>query len=90
MSVEPTYLKSVSAELGKWPNAASLPILREWGIQYVVVSSGSLNAEQQEIILPQIDTLEGLCHIETFDDGFMWYDKTDIYKLISTDEMCPD
>ena len=56
----------------------------------MVVSSGSLNAEQQEIILPQIDTLEGLCHIETFDDGFVWYDKTDIYKLISTDEMCPD
>lgn len=89
MSIEPDYLRAVTPQLGAWPvNPAALPILRDWGVHYVIVSGSVGKAEFQNTILPQIDALDGLCHVKTFDGGFMSFDQTHVYKVLSVAETC--
>jgi len=89
MSVEPICFREVTSQLGIWPTAAAIPILREWGVQYMIVSSVSTNAGFQNEILPEINRIEGICLIQTYDNGFMYYDQTRVYKVLSATEPCP-
>ena len=90
MSIEPTHLQEVSAQLGQWPNAAALSVLRDWDVQYILVSSNTQDAEFQEIIWPQINALDGLCYVQTFNDGFMHFNQTHVFKLLAESETCPE
>lgn len=91
MSIQPDYLRAVRVQLGAWPiDPTALPILREWGVQYVIVSSHTGDVEFQNTILPQINALDGLCLVRTFDDGFMYFDRTRVYKVLSATETCTD
>ena len=89
ISVEPTHLQNVSERLGIWPQADALPILREWGVQYVVVSGISSNEQFQANVLPQLNALEDFCLVQFFNDGFMDFDETYIYQLAEQGKGCP-
>lgn len=89
MSTEPSFLQAVTAQLGVWPDSVALPILRDWGVQYILVSGFSQSSEFQNEILSKISRLDGLCYVRTFDDGFMYFDQTHIFKLIPASESYP-
>jgi hypothetical protein len=88
MSVEPIFLQEVYEQLGQYPTAKTLPLLQEWGIDYVLVSAVHDNIAFQEGQLPAIKALEGLCYQHTFDDGFMYYDETHVFAVKSHGEQC--
>lgn len=79
MSFEPDFLRHASHQLGTWPNAEALDLLQQWQVQYVIVSG--VDSQEFAKILASIDKLQGLCHIQTFQDGFMHFTQTHLYTL---------
>ncbi|MFO7537474.1 MAG: hypothetical protein R6X32_05365 [Chloroflexota bacterium] len=87
MSQEPTQLRVVAAELGAWPNPQAIPILREWAVEYVVVSGTTGELFQQEILATVMAT-EDLCLEAVFEEGFMDFTRTYIFSILTAGNEC--
>lgn len=86
MSVEPDFLRHAAHQLGTWPDAEALDLLQQWQVQYIVISG--VDSQEFAEILARIDRLPGLCHVQTFEDGFMHFTQTHLYVLRSKQENC--
>src|SRR3989338_8306383 len=90
----PTYLEHMHGKLGMWPGKEDIAILRDWGIDYILVngiesknSISPLNNFKE--ILPQIKSLCGLCYLRSYDEGFMiYYTETHIFRILQQGETC--
>ena len=76
MSFMPDYLAHVNEQLGEWPSKAAIPLYREWGIDYVVVSRMDDDDAFRETIWPAITDIGALCPVATFPDAFRFRDFT--------------
>ena len=92
MSFTPTFLAEAGAQLGEWPNAAALPVLRRWGVGYVVVSGLPDVAVFRDDIWPGILGVDGLCLVESFPGafGFMGFSETHVFAVQESDAPCPE
>jgi hypothetical protein len=82
MSFTSDHLREVDAELGTWPTAAALEILRRWEVDYIVVN-GTKGERFMSEILPQILSLDGLRLIASFEEGGPPYTDTYLFALTS-------
>ena len=91
MSFAPTFLAEVSGQLGEWPNAAALPILRDWGVDYVVVSGLPQVAVFRDTIWPDLLALDGLCLVQSFPDALdlMDFRETHVFAVQAPGAACP-
>jgi len=89
MSFQPAFLAAVDAQLGEWPNAAALPILREWGVEYVVVSTLPEAEVFRDTIWPAITALD-LCRVASFPDAYplMGFGETYVFRIPEPGEGC--
>jgi hypothetical protein len=87
MSIQPSFLQEASEQLGTWPDKDAVSLLREWGVQYMVLN-GHAGSELQEKIIPVTKQLPGVCLTQTFEDGFMGYDRTYLFELRDAGEPC--
>ena len=76
MSFMPDYLAHVNEQLGEWPGKAAIPLYREWGIDYVVVSRMDNDPTFRETIWPGITGIGALCPVAAFPDAFRFRDFT--------------
>ena len=79
MSFMPDHLAGVNHKLGEWPNRGALPVLREWGIDYVIVSRQMDDQQFRETIWPAITDIGALCPVGSFNDAFQFRGFTDTY-----------
>lgn len=79
MSFLPDHLAAVDAQLGEWPNREALPVLRAWGIDYVIVSRLNDDAGFRETIWPAISDIGALCPVGSFPDAFNYRGFTDTF-----------
>ena len=91
MSFTPNFLATVEPQLGEWPSAATLPILRGWGVDYVVVSALSQVDVFRDTIWPNMLTLDGLCLVQSFPDALpmMEFSETHIFAVTEPGAPCP-
>ena len=69
-----------------WPAQSSLPILRDWKVDYVLVN-GTNTAEFKNEVLPALQRLNGLCFVR--DDNEPDQDRhTYLYRLMSEGRTC--
>ncbi len=79
MSFMPDHLAAVDYQLGEWPTRRTLPVLREWGIDYVIVSRPMNDEQFRETIWPAISDIGALCPVGSFPDAFRYRDFIDTY-----------
>ncbi len=79
MSQPPRHLTEQDAVLGEYPSAASLPLLRTWGVRYVLVT-GPAGAEG-EALLARLRAVPGLRPVRTFDEGVLGLARTFILEV---------
>ena len=79
MSFLPDHLADVDDQLGEWPNRDALPVLREWGIDYVIVSRLNDDTTFRETTWPAIIDIGALCPVGSFPDAFNYRGFTDTY-----------
>ncbi|MEZ4540820.1 MAG: hypothetical protein R3C43_12685 [Chloroflexota bacterium] len=91
MSFQPSYLTAVDAQLGSWPTPTAIPILREWGVDYVLVSGIPDNDDFATQIWPSILAMDELCLLKSFPDAFAFsgFEETHVFAIIGEDEPCP-
>ena len=91
MSFMPTFLTKASAQLGEWPNENALPLLREWGVDYVLVSGLPQVEVYRDAILPGIEALDGLCLVQRFPDALAMMDfrETLVFAVVEPGVACP-
>jgi hypothetical protein len=70
MSFQPEFIQDVDSQLGSWPSAEALLILREWGTDYLVMSTIPTSSEFVEQIMPRIALLDELCLVAQFPDAY--------------------
>ncbi len=87
MSFIPDYLREVDQNLGKWPSSSSVDILRDWNVDYIVVS-GSENGDFQTNVLPELLDNKDMCLIKTFEEGVMYFSQTYAFVLLDSGESC--
>ena len=75
----PDHLADVDDQLGEWPNRDALPVLREWGIDYVIVSRLNDDTTFRETTWPAIVDIGALCPVGSFPDAFNYRGFTDTY-----------
>lgn len=75
MSLPPRHLIERLPQLGTLPSADALAVLREWQVDYVIVSE---RAEAQ--IAPEAYA-PGLAHVATFEDAFAGYVRTHVFAV---------
>lgn len=92
MSFQPTFLAEVDNQLGEWPSAESLPVLRQWGVDYVVVSGLPDVDVFRDTIWPDILAVEGLCPVASFPDafGFMDLRQTHVFAVQEPGAVCSE
>ena len=90
MSFRPTFLAEVESQLGNWPTAEALPILRGWGIDYLVMSTIPSNSEFVEVILPRLALIDGLCLVAQFPDAYNFanFEETFVYSILDPGTDC--
>ena len=90
MSFEPSFLSKVDSQLGAWPTADALPVLQEWGIDYLVMSAVPNNSEFVEEIMPRIALIDELCLVAQFPDAYKFsnFEETYVYRLLEPGEDC--
>jgi hypothetical protein len=88
MSQPPAYQRRTTGQLGTWPNSATIPLLREWQIRFVLVSGGAKDKDFQEQVLPTVRSLDGLCPVESFDDGLMYFNQTHVFEVFPSGQSC--
>jgi hypothetical protein len=79
MSFMPDHLAAVDDQLGEWPNRDALPVLRQWGIDYVIVSRQGDDAHFRETVWPAISDIGALCPVGSFPDAYDFRGFTDTY-----------
>lgn len=91
MSFSPDFIADVDEDLGEWPNERALPVLRGWGVDYLIVSTLPDNARFRDEIWPTIISLDGLCPIISFPDayGFSGFKETYVLSIMEPNEPCP-
>lgn len=89
MSFQPAFMAAVDGQLGEWPNAAALPILREWGVDYVVVSTLPEAEVFRDTIWPAITSLD-MCLVASFPDAhpFMGFGETHVFRIQEPGAAC--
>lgn len=88
MSFEPRYWREAAPLLGQWPTAASLPLLREWGIDLVVIN-GLEDVSFTEGVLSEIQAVDGLCFVKAFPEGYMGFTATYLFAVAPENNVCP-
>lgn len=88
MSFEPRYWREAAPILGEWPTAAALPLLREWGIDFVIIN-GLDDISFTEGTLTEIQAVEGLCFVKAFPEGYMGYTATYLFTIAPENNICP-
>ncbi|MBP6015240.1 MAG: hypothetical protein KA586_00825 [Candidatus Promineofilum sp.] len=91
MSFQPSHLAVVEAQLGSWPTPAAIPILREWGVDLVLVSAIPDNDDFATKVWPSILAMDELCLLKSFPDAFEFsgFEETHVFAIIGEDEPCP-
>ena len=79
MSFMPDHLAAVDDQLGEWPTREALPVLRQWGIDYVIVSRLGNDAHFRETVWPAISDIGALCPVGAFPDAYDFRGFTDTY-----------
>jgi hypothetical protein len=88
MSISPNFLREAKSSLGRWPSKATITLLRNWNVKLIVISGSSESKQFQEETLPQIEMLEGLCLVHTFNDAFLELDRTYIFQVLDANSDC--
>ena len=90
MSFTPAFLEEVKPQLGEWPNAAALPILRGWGVEYVVISALPQVDVFRDAIWPDMLALDGLCLVQSFPDALplMEFRETHVFAVTEPGAPC--
>jgi hypothetical protein len=86
MSHVPYVLKAADAQLGLWPTGDSVRLLRDWGVDYVIINGVSQDAFQAT--LAGLRTLDGVCLVRSFDEGFMFFTETHAFRVLNPGEVC--
>lgn len=89
MSIEPAFLQEAFDQLGTYPQAETVPLLREWQVDLVLVNARSDDTTFHEVQLPMLKTIAGLCYDRVFMDGFWQYDETHVFVVTSPERDCP-
>lgn len=91
MSFPPAFMVDVDDELGEWPNERALPVLRDWGADYLVVSTLPDNDRFRDEIWPTVLSLDGLCPVASFPDayGFAGFKETHVFAIVEPGKPCP-
>jgi hypothetical protein len=89
MSMNPTYFDRAMSTLGTWPGEGTIPLLREWKIDYVLLN-GTLDPSFQEEILPAVRKLPGLCYVRSFVGSFKGLTDVYVFRVIKPEETCSD
>ncbi len=79
MSFMPDFMAQVNGQLGEWPSKATIPLLRQWGIDYVLISRRGDDPTFRDTIWPSIRDIGALCPIGAFPDAFVDRGYTDTY-----------
>jgi len=77
MSFMPDYLAEVDHQLGEWPSREALPVLRAWGIDYIIVSRPMEDEQFRQTIWPAITDIGALCPVGSFPDAYDFRGFTD-------------
>jgi hypothetical protein len=85
-SIEPSYLQQATPILGTWPTTASLDLLREWQVDYVLVN-GNHNKKFVDEILPSIQMMKELC-LERDDDEPDLNRHTYLFRILAAGQTC--
>ncbi len=87
MSHQPKHLAAVNEALGKWPDQDSVPVLREWQVDYIIVSA-LVDEPNDQQVLADIGSVPDFCHLRSFEDGFMLWNETHVFKVLKPGEAC--
>ncbi|MBI5568006.1 MAG: glycosyltransferase family 39 protein [Chloroflexi bacterium] len=85
-SVEPTYFAQAASVLGTWPTEASMELLRDWQIDYVLINGANTEKFLNET-LPPIQSVPGLC-LEREDNEPELNRHTYLFKVSATGQAC--
>lgn len=90
MSYQPDFIQAVDPVLGNWPNREALPLLRSWGIDYIVMSTLAGNPKFDEDIWPTVSAMEEICLVKRFPDayGFGNFSETFVYSIAEPGQPC--
>jgi hypothetical protein len=92
MSFQPEFIKDVDSQLGSWPSAEALFILREWKIDYLVMSTIPTSNEFIEEVMPRIALIDELCLVAQFPDAYNFsnFEETYVYKILEPGVDCTE
>jgi hypothetical protein len=92
MSFQPEFIKDVDSQLGSWPSAEALFILREWKIDYLVMSTIPTSSEFIEEVMPRIALIDELCLVAQFPDAYNFsnFEETYVYKILEPGVDCTE
>jgi hypothetical protein len=85
-AILPTFLAQVSNMLGKWPTESTILLLREWKVDYIVVTEDTSDLFRNEI-LPSIQSLSGLCPTKEFTESASGR-PTYIFRILQDGQVC--
>lgn len=91
MSFQPSHLTAVEAQLGNWPTSTAIPVLREWGVDLILVSAIPDNEDFATEVWPSILAMDELCLLKSFPDAFEFsgFKETHVFAIIGEGEPCP-
>lgn len=90
MSYPPQFLVDQGkAFLEPWPTAEIVEVLKEWDVQYVLVSNAK-NEGFEKDILPIIQNIDDLCFVKSMEEASMGFKQTLIYKIKPAEGHCVD
>jgi hypothetical protein len=79
MSIPPHHLLARQGQLASLPSPDALAVLREWHVDYVIVSERA--GSNEAALFPPSTTIAGLVHVATFEDTFAGYARTHVYAV---------
>jgi hypothetical protein len=82
MSMPPLHLRANESSLGHVPGDATVALLREWQVDYVVYSE----QDGAQMELAAIRAIAGLRPLATYDEGFPGYVRTHVFAVDRGDE----
>jgi hypothetical protein len=80
----PSHLREVDGDLGEWPSAKTVPVLRDWDVDYVILSTTS--REDLQSALGRTRALAGLRHVRSFNEGFAEFTETHVFEVLQPGE----
>ncbi|MGB1251429.1 MAG: hypothetical protein ACPG8W_12480 [Candidatus Promineifilaceae bacterium] len=86
-SYDPDHLAAVRSDLGRWPEATAVPVLRAWDIKIVLINSRDT---EQFLVnqLHRIDAIDGFCFVQKIEDSYLSFKSTYVFRVLDVDEPC--